>query len=650
VTGGDRRRGLQEVKDLVKERSDLAEVIGRYSKLVREAGGYKCCCPLPGHKEKTPSSHINTREKYFYCYGCRRGGDIFSFLELVEGLSFMEALKELAGQNGIELPAFEPRSPRVPGVAGNVNAPSPATGEAKNRKMMGLELLDRGTKFFQRLLWESPAGAPALAYLRTRGISDEEIQELKLGWAPEGRATLLSKIPSDQMAVAEAVGLVRNFEGRRYDFFQERLMIPIADHRGRVLAFSGRTLRPVDERNPKYKNSPETEWFKKKTVVYGLDRAARTIRDHGFVAVVEGYFDQWALQKSDVPSVAVMGTALTPEHMDQLLRYTRQIVLVLDTDAAGVSATLKSLPGLLRLDCDVKVFSDLDGKDPADWLMGFQGDPASVRQRLLSAPNALEWWVERIFLDAKRNGFDRVQTLRELAQPWSLAASRSGQRRVLAEKIALVLFGAGMDFERVVADVSRELDRSAPRVEVASTTAEAPVSGIASSKFARTQSRVRSATRGDRLAEELFVHWVQNWDLLRDETLFRLPELQELLAGSPAAPFVAALEARATEHGMPDGAWLRAFLESLPSTHELRAWILAGLVGIEGEESTFDKAMNSFNEFALLLKRDRLQGELVRLQRSLKSAEANAEESARILNEIQNVRLRLENAREPARV
>jgi len=638
------QRTLADAKSAVKDRHDFAEIVGRYAKLVKEPGGFKACCPLPGHKEKTPSFHLDTRQKLFYCYGCQRGGDVFTFLELVEGLSFMEALKELAGNLGVELPPPPRRDGSTPQPATDGDEARRNTQLQKSRRDEGIAILDRAAKYYARVLTEegAPGATEALLYLHQRGITETQIKELGLGWAPAG-SVLAPKLSKEQLEIAADVGLVRNYEGRIYDFFQERLMIPIADHRGRVLAFSGRTLRPVDAKNPKYKNSPETDWFKKKSVVYGLDRAARLAREHGFLAVVEGYFDQWALLANDIPAVAVMGTALTPEHVQLLTRYTHQIVLVLDTDSAGVAATMKSLPVLIDAGVEAKVFSELKGKDPADWLLESKLAPDEVRRKIRSATDAAQWWIERVISQGTKEGLDRTQVFTRLAEPWSWIR-REDHRRVLAETVAALLLKAGSDVNSMARETMSDLDRlSRERVRTREPGRESLAESLPAT-YAAPDRRNFAQTRSERLAEELFLYWMRHLHALWPQTEAEWDELQDLWGGGPADPLLRRF--RALGSGVPEKDDFSAWVDAPDFQPETKRWLLSALLRpSEGEESMDSyKIMNSFKELHRSWLQERYRGEMSRVQNELRSKAGDNAESERLLRELQALRLRLEKA------
>jgi DNA primase len=612
-------RSLAEIKEEIKDRIDISQVVSKHAKLVKTSSGYKACCPLPGHSEKTPSFGIDTRKNLYYCYGCQRGGDVFKFLEEVEGLSFMEAVKELAEQLGIELPKASPQE-------------AERSRQEKGIREQGLEALARSSQFFHYLLMNptSPGATRALEYLRVdRGLSDEEIIKLQLGWAPESPDTLAQKLRSaGLLQVAEDAGLVRNYNGRHYDFFQDRLMIPIRDRRSRVIAFSGRTLKPVDAKNPKYKNSPESPFFKKKEVLYGLDLAVPLINEKRFVCLVEGYFDQWAFQRLGIPSVAVMGTALTPEHLRDLERFTKQMVLVLDADKAGIASTKRSLPQLLDAGWDTRVFSGLQGKDPDEWLKSQKHGAEEVGRLLKSSPEGLEWLILQTVSEARAEQLGRVPTLQRVRELWARGVD-STHKELLINQIAA---SVGLRVEELKA----AFDEIGTPAKVARVTED---------RYEPFKDHSRSKHSWDRDAEELLVWWLRNWDKLHPSSDAEWDQRVDLFVGSLAEGLVRswADEARRTNEK------LKISFVSLPLEQSqldplLQQWLYRGLVSPEGFESVenADKALISFKELAYSLKKEKAHAEIARLEQQLRSR-PNEEEALEVLSRIQRLRLSLEN-------
>lgn len=626
-TGG-RLKSLSEVKDEVKDRSDLMALVSKHTKLVKTSTGAKACCPLPGHAEKTPSFHVDARKNLYFCYGCQRGGDVFKFLEEVEGLSFMEALKELAEELGIELPKMNKKD------VGRAK-------EEKSQREQGLDVLQRSATFFQKML-ESPSSDAKKcgAYLReTRGLSDEEIAELGLGWAANESQLLAKRLHgAGLLNVAEEAGLVRNYSGRFYDFFQDRLMIPIKDRRGRVCGFSGRTLGEVGPKNPKYKNSPEGFLFKKKEILYGLDRAVPLINSKDFVCLVEGFFDQWAFHRAGIPAVAVMGTALTPSHLKELERFTRRMVLVLDADAAGVASTKRSLPLLREASWDARVFSEMDGKDPDEWLKDREMSEDELLRTLKGAPDGLEWLIQQELEDARRQQLGRSQTLGKVRVLWN-QASDSSHKELLLNPIATFL---GLKVEEL-----RELlkasgaDASAMREAKErsdSLSLEAP------DRYEPFKDRSLSRNTLDRAAEEVFVWWLRYWDELAPEGAEVWKEREELFAETLAGPFVesARAEFEATQQ-CPPLSWVESQVSSQDDSL-LRSWMLRGLVAPEerGERNTADKALISFGELAYSLKKEKTQVQIARIEQELRRPLTEAR-TIELLQQVQQLRIKLEN-------
>ncbi len=443
---------LAEVKELIKERVDLAARIGKDTKLFKSGVGYKACCPLPGHTEKTPSFNINTRDNYFYCYGCQRGGDIFTYLDLTRGQPFMESLKELAEEFHIEIPKNAERG-----------------SSSSQPKDDALELMERTTKYFEASLHagSTPGAAAAQKYLASRNYTLEDAKKFRLGWAPEDGRRLALKLKEQKLSkMGQELGLLARSRDTE-DFFRGRLMIPIEDHRGRVVAFSGRALGLSDNEGPKYKNSPETHIFKKKEVLYGLSRAVKGTRELGWLTIVEGFFDAWAFERIEIPSVAVMGVALTTEHLSKLSKICKQLILVMDTDRAGVESTKRSLPLLYQHGFEVKVFADMGGKDPDEWLAQFKGSRDEVLRVLQRAPEGMEWWATQVIDESRDAGHNALQTVHRLEDLWFYLQSPAHKRfwvKAIGPRIGWSESQLEAHFSQLVAPTAQKSERRLPVV------------------------------------------------------------------------------------------------------------------------------------------------------------------------------------------
>lgn len=315
--------------DELRMRTTLSTVIGR-SVPVKKAGiEFKACCPF--HNEKTPSFTINDDKGFYHCFGCGAHGDAIRFLTDYRGLGFMDAVKELAAEAQMEVPAADPRA-----------------AERAERQATLHDVTEAAARWFAEQL-EGNAGATARAYLERRGISRDQIVRFGIGFAPDSRNALKVALSEHGEEKLVETGLLIQVDGKpSYDRFRGRVMIPIRDPRGRVIAFGGRIL---GEGEPKYLNSPETPLFDKGRTLYNLDRAQAAARKSGRIIVVEGYMDAIALDRVGIEtSVAPLGTALTEHQMQILWKLSDQPTLCFDGDAAGMRASLKaayrSLPHL----------------------------------------------------------------------------------------------------------------------------------------------------------------------------------------------------------------------------------------------------------------------------------------------------------------
>ena len=354
------------VVDEIKARIDIVEIVSQYVQLKKAGRVYKGLCPF--HSEKTPSFVVYPDEGRYHCFGCGADGDVFTFLEQKEGLTFPEALKVLAQKAGVELPD---------------RRESPEEKSARERLYA---LLSAAAGWYRTQL-ASPAGAGARAYLVKRGITPETSELFGLGFAPDSwdacQKYLRGLGYTEEEIVSSGISIAKD-TGGSYDRFRGRLMIPIRDDRGRVSGFGARV---IGKGEPKYLNSPQTEVFDKGRMLFGIDMARRAIREKNAAVVVEGYMDVIsAVQRGVRNVVASMGTALTEHHIRYLKRLTRNIYLALDPDAAGIRATLRgldvakeaseeelvpvALPGMIKfksaLDVALYVIPMPEGLDPDD--------------------------------------------------------------------------------------------------------------------------------------------------------------------------------------------------------------------------------------------------------------------------------------------
>jgi len=317
------RYGQDKIEE-VRSRADIVEIVGAQVRLKRAGRNFVGLCPF--HNEKTPSFSVNAERGFFHCFGCGAGGTVFDFVMRVEALTFPEALQSLARRYGIVLPE-------------HTGAGGPPAGERD-----ALALANQtAAEFFAHVLWKTPDGATARDYLKSRGITSETARAFMLGFAPARPANLAAVMGKRGMLEAAVkAGLVKREAGRApYDMFRARLMFPIRDAQGRVIGFGGRVL---DQRLPKYINSPESPIYSKARALYGVYEARQQIAHADRAIVVEGYIDAIALwQAGFKETVASLGTSLTVDQLRLLARYTRNIVACFDGDAAGRKASLRAL-------------------------------------------------------------------------------------------------------------------------------------------------------------------------------------------------------------------------------------------------------------------------------------------------------------------
>jgi len=344
-----------ESKERVKDAADILEIVSAYTDLQQRGQDFWGNCPF--HEERTPSFKVNPRDKLYYCFGCEASGDVFRFVEEKEGLTFPEAVESLADRYGVEVERENE---------------DPQAEERRRRKARLWELLERTAKFYERYLWESQKAAKARSYLKERGLGEDVLRRFGVGMAPSPWDQVLTGSQRAGFKVEEllAAGLIlKGRQGGHYDRFRNRITFPIRDQRGRVLGFGARALSPDSQ--PKYMNSPEGELYRKSHTLYGIDRARGPIAKARRAIVVEGYTDVLALHQAGVEeTVAIMGTAITPEQVMMLTGLTESVVLALDADRAGADAMIRAQKVAGGKSLELRVAAMPEGEDPADMLKG----------------------------------------------------------------------------------------------------------------------------------------------------------------------------------------------------------------------------------------------------------------------------------------
>lgn len=363
--------------ELVRDRTDIVEVVSQYVALKVSGRNRMGLCPF--HAEKTPSFSVNAERQFYHCFGCGAGGDAFSFLMQSEGLSFPDAVRRLADRAGIDL---EER----------------LLSETEKAQLEQRERLFRinslAADYYHRNLMDHPQGEIARQYLKKRGYGQKTAGEYRIGYALNDWDGLKNHLLYHQVAAEDARALGLLCQGKtghgEYDMFRARLMFPIVDLSGRVVAFAGRVL---DASKPKYINSPESPVYHKAELLFGLYQARQAIRVSGDALIVEGYFDQLALSRAGFgQSVATCGTALTTEHVRQLKRYAQRVVLLFDQDRAGKQATFRAMT-ILQQEAVAAVAITLPSGDDPDSFLQREGSEA-FQQCLAAARPVMELYME----------------------------------------------------------------------------------------------------------------------------------------------------------------------------------------------------------------------------------------------------------------
>src|SRR3984957_12572464 len=374
--------GLFSISTLeqVRAASDIVDVIGSYVPLKRAGANFTALCPF--HKEKSPSFNVNPHKQIFHCFGCHKGGDVFTFVKEYENIPFPDAVRRLADRA------------KIPIEMDN----SPGVQQSRHIKDTLLQIHEQITQRWQNALANEAAGQAARDYLAKRGVSAEAVKLFRLGAAPEvwDDTVNWAKSKGYELPLVEKAGLIIRKEetGNYYDRFRGRLMFPICDEQGRVIGFSGRILSG-DEKIAKYVNSPETAIFTKSKIFFGLDKSKRAILDAGYAIICEGQLDLIACFMSGVQNiVAPQGTAFTDQHARIIKRYANEVVLCFDSDNAGQNAIVRSLDHLLASGLAVRVAVVPAPHDPDSFIKANGGE--AYRELIQKAEGFFDYYLNRL--------------------------------------------------------------------------------------------------------------------------------------------------------------------------------------------------------------------------------------------------------------
>jgi len=419
----------------IKDKLSIVDIVAPYVELHKAGKNYKGKSPFSA--EKTPSFYVSPDRGMYYCFSTSQGGDMFNFIQAMEGVDFKGALEQLAAKAGVELVKEDPKK--------------------RTQRDRWYAALNDATTFYQAALEKEPA---SIEYLANRGVTPQTIAAWQIGYAPgppnHGWREVKTALEVRQFTADEllTVGLIKQTDGGKepFDVFRDRIVFPMSDSGGKVVAFSGRILHP-DDKAPKYVNSPETPLYKKSELLYGYDKAKAGIRTLGFSLIVEGQFDVvMAHQAGYHNTVAVSGTALTPHHVQLLQRLSDKVVLALDADRAGIAAMKKSAQLMLTRGMDVKVVELPDGQDPADLI---QSDLAQFKKLVGKSVTIVDFLVgvlQRQYTD-QRQCLSAVKT--EVYPLANLAPSHTEQysyAKIIASRLSIPVDVVWRDMEHLQAD------------------------------------------------------------------------------------------------------------------------------------------------------------------------------------------------------
>jgi DNA primase len=428
----------------VAERLSIVEVVSDYVALRRAGGNFQGLCPF--HAEKTPSFNVNPAREIFHCFGCGAGGNAFSFVMKIEGVSFPEAVKLLARKAGIEI---EERQL------------TPSERKSQDELAQFRRINDLTTSYFRSVLLNGQEGEPARQYLANRSVASDISEAYRLGFAPDRRDGLVKHLKNNGVELESALklGIVRKSDTGWYDLFRNRLIFPIRDARGQVIAFAGRVL---DAALPKYINSPESPVYHKSSVLFGLDMALPSIRTGNSVIIVEGYFDHLALYRAGVQNVvATCGTALTGTHAGLIKRHAERVYTLFDSDSAGKKATIRSMEFFLEQRIPAYVISLPDGDDPDSFLSKHPAD-AFIEHRDRARP-IFDFFVRSLLQETPPSSVNnKVKVIDELAQSFKKIGN-AGERSLYEKEICRLLDITAHEFRKKLGGLS-PVKRNDPQV------------------------------------------------------------------------------------------------------------------------------------------------------------------------------------------
>ncbi|HZL78357.1 MAG TPA: DNA primase [Candidatus Limnocylindrales bacterium] len=601
-------------REQIRAASDIVDVIGSYLPLKRAGANFTALCPF--HKEKSPSFNVNPHKQIFHCFGCHKGGDVFTFVKDYENIGFMDAVRRLAERAKIPL-EFEN---------------SPGEQQSRHLKDQLLQIHDQITQRWQNCLANEAAGQLARDYLQKRGVSADAIKLFRIGAAPElwDDTVNWAKSKNLELDLVEKAGLIIRKEetGNYYDRFRGRLMFPICDEQGRVVGFSGRVLSG-DEKTAKYLNSPETAIFTKSKIFFGLDKSKRAILDAGSAIICEGQLDLIACFMNGVQNiVAPQGTAFTDQHARIIKRYANEVVLCFDSDNAGQNAIVRSLDHLLAAELAVRVAVVPPPHDPDSFIKNFGAE--KFRELVEHAAGFFEFLLDRLCAtnDAATDK-GRLAILRGMAE----ALHKTGNRVLIdthAQKTALRL---GVPPEAVRAEFKKNPSPQLPPVADEEESFESAES-IEVSEPSRDEFKVLQLL----FKTDEFVAWMSdyfdlNW--IKNETVKKI------------------ISERIQQHRGNLWYGLPQFLESLNNenlqTLVTKAVSSSYVTDIKdySRERALPKPFDDLQGFAMRMRKSHMEDELRKLESLRSTLEPGSAEQIEVIHRLKNLKAHLKQPLSP---
>ncbi|WP_347549556.1 DNA primase [Pseudalkalibacillus hwajinpoensis] len=440
----------EEKIEAIRRSTDIVDVVGDYVQLKKQGRNFFGLCPF--HGESTPSFSVAPDKQIYHCFGCGAGGNAFSFLMEIEGYNFIEAVQALGQKAGIELPEIQDNQ---------------SSGASSDKEVI-YKAHDFLAKLYNHCMVKTPEGSKARDYLKNRGFTEEVIEQFQLGFAPDSwdyATSYLAKRNYPLQKVAEA-GLLakREFDGKYFDRFRNRIMFPISDPKGRPVAFGGRIL---GEGEPKYLNSPETALFQKGKLLYGFHLTRSAIRMKDQAILLEGYADVITAYGNGVQNVvASLGTALTKDQAKLIRRQTESVVICYDSDKAGISAATRAADELLEAGCYVRIAKMPDGMDPDDYIQTY-GAERFEKDVIGAAPTVMAFKME-VFRSGKNlsDEGERIRYIEEVLKEISgltKAVERDHYLRQLAEEFSLSLDALKQQVFQFHKEGNNKKDKSPPK-------------------------------------------------------------------------------------------------------------------------------------------------------------------------------------------